>query len=348
MIKNSKVKIDEIFNKFVASKKIHEATILIENTNGDFTHSINYGKKDIDSPLLMASITKLFTTACIFHLVDQGKLSLEDKITKYMNSDTLKGLQTYKGHDYTSELTIRNLLFQTSGLPDVFEEGKQNLRKQLVTEDVSIHFHDMITLTKELRAHFPPNKTNKAYYADINFEILGKIIEEISELPLHHVCKQFIFEPLKLESTYIPQSDIEFIPHIYYKDKKLHRPHFLNSCPASGAGITTSRELMTFIKAFFGNQLFAPKHLQKLGDYNKLQATMYPIQYGSGYMRIPLNGASTLFMGKGELIGHSGSTGAFSFYYPEKDLFFVGDVNQFAYPSLPIRLVMRLAMSVNT
>ena len=45
---------------------------------------------------------------------------------------------------------------------------------------------------------------------------------------------------------------------------------------------------------------------------------MLPIHYGSGYIRVPLNGFATLFMGKGELIGHSGSTGSFAFYYPPK------------------------------
>jgi len=54
----------------------------------------------------------------------------------------------------------------------------------------------------------------------------------------------------------------------------------------------------------------------------------------------------TFFMGKGELIGHSGSTGSFAFYYPEKDLYFVGDFNQMANPGLPIKLVMKLAMKL--
>ena len=73
---------------------------------------------------------------------------------------------------------------------------------------------------------------------------------------------------------------------------------------------------------------------------------MGPIYYGGGYMQIPLNTLMTLFMGKGELLGHSGSTGSFAFYYPHNDLFFVGDTNQMAHPGLPIRLVMKLAMFV--
>lgn len=63
-------------------------------------------------------------------------------------------------------------------------------------------------------------------------------------------------------------------------------------------------------------------------------------------MQIPLNTIMTLYMGKGDLLGHSGSTGSFAFYYPHKDLYFVGDTNQMAKPGLPIRLVMKIAMSV--
>ncbi|MDI6720712.1 MAG: hypothetical protein QMD46_14025, partial [Methanomicrobiales archaeon] len=55
-------------------------------------------------------------------------------------------------------------------------------------------------------------------------------------------------------------------------------------------------------------------------------------------------GLATLFLGRGELIGHSGSTGSFAFYYPLKELFFVGDLNQMGNAALPVRLSLRLAM----
>lgn len=44
-------------------------------------------------------------------------------------------------------------------------------------------------------------------------------------------------------------------------------------------------------------------------------------------------------------MGHSGSTGSFAFYYPIKDLFMVGDLNQMGNAALPIRLSMKLAMT---
>lgn len=50
-------------------------------------------------------------------------------------------------------------------------------------------------------------------------------------------------------------------------------------------------------------------------------------------------------MARTELLGHSGSRGSFAFYAPRQDLYYVGDVNQFASPAIPIRLVMKLALA---
>ncbi|MDN4608141.1 serine hydrolase domain-containing protein [Sporosarcina highlanderae] len=338
-------KYDEIFSRLVKSKQIHESVLLIQNTNGDFSYKNEYGGKSIDAPLLLASITKLFTTTCILILREQGKLSLDDKVMRFFDEGKLSGLHLYKRQEYTSKLTIANLLFQTSGLPDVSEEGKKNLRKLVLKEDMNITIDELITLTKELKPHFAPNTLNRSHYADINFDILGQIIECITGSSLEDVFKSFIFEPLGLEKTYLPIGEDDFIPKIYYKNNALSRPSYIKSCRASGGAISTPREMMVFIKAFFGGGLFNKGIFHQLDKYKKLQITFYPIQYGGGYMRIPLGGLSMLFMGKGELIGHSGSTGAFAFYYPEKDLFFVGDVNQSANPATAIRLAIRLAVS---
>ena len=69
-----------------------------------FHISFGYGGKNIDTPLLMASITKLFTTTCILILREQGKLSLDDEIAKYIEEDTLSNLHVYKGQEYSKDL----------------------------------------------------------------------------------------------------------------------------------------------------------------------------------------------------------------------------------------------------
>ncbi|WP_067843170.1 serine hydrolase domain-containing protein [Amphibacillus sediminis] len=336
----------KIFNKFTRSKSIHEGILLIENSSGDFSFIKNYGTRRLNSPLLMASITKLFTTACILIFLEQNKLSLEDNISKYLDGTFLKGIHVYKGKDYTMSLTLAHFLFQTSGLSDAYVEGKNHLRKRVIQEDFDHDLFDMIALTKKLPAHFVPGQTGKAYYADINFDILGEVIKKVSGLTLSNAFKKYIFEPLKLKDTYLPVNKTDNIPHIYYKNQVIHRPSFVLSSGASGGCITTVQELMIFIKAFFAGNLFNKSHFRTLSNYNKLQTSMMPIRYGGGYMQIPLNGLACLFMGKGELIGHSGSTGSFAFYYPTADLFFVGDLNQMANATLPIRLSIQLAMAV--
>ncbi|WP_322413775.1 serine hydrolase, partial [Clostridium perfringens] len=114
--------------------------LVIEYTCGAFSFSKSYGGKELDSPLLMASITKLFTTTCILVLQEQGKLSLDDKITKYFNNSMLRGLHVYYGKEYSFDLTLSDLMFQTSGLPDIFEEGKASTKNKIVKKDFCITF----------------------------------------------------------------------------------------------------------------------------------------------------------------------------------------------------------------
>src|SRR5690625_529991 len=342
----NKKKFESVFNRFTKNKHIHEAVIFVENKDGDFSYSNGYGDKDLDTPFIMASITKLFVTTCIFILKERGKLSLDDKIAKYISEDTLNQLHIYKGKEYSMVLTIAHLLFQTSGLPDDFDEGSNPTRKQLIDQDTYYNFDDIIKMTKQNKAHFPPTKPKRAHYASANFNLLGKIIEVITQLMLADAFKQFIFDPLELENTYLPGSEADFVPQMYYKDRLLHRPKSIATTGASGGGISTARELMVFLKAFFNGTLFNQTVFHNYDQSNKLQLTMYPIHYGAGFMRVPMGGLATLFMGKGELLGHSGSTGSFAFYNPRNELFFVGDVNQIANPALPVRLAMRLAISI--
>lgn len=343
-----KQKFKKGFENVTKKKQIHESVLFIENFNGDFSYSAEYGGKNIDTPFMIASITKLFTTSCIFILQEQGKLALDDEIAKYLKKDTINNLHVYKGQEYSDKLTISNLLCHTSGLRDAIEEGSSEAKKRGIYKDIPISFKESIIKTKHMKPQFAPEEGKRAHYTNINFDILGKIIEIVTNSPLENVFSQLIFDPLDLQNTYLPTTEDDFIPDVYYKDTALYRPKLVRSIRASGGCISTARELMVFTKAFFGGKLFNDTVLQDLKVNNSLQTSMLPIHYGAGYMRISLNSFATFFMGKGELIGHSGSTGSFAFYYPEKDMFFIGDVNQMVNPATPVRLVMRLAMSMKS
>lgn len=234
---------------------------------------------------------------------------------------------------------------QTSGLPDIYE-NKNSLKNKIIGQDFLYLFDEWINDTKLLSPTFQPCFGNKAYYADINFTILGEIIEKVTDMPLHQAFETYIFGPLELKHTFVPTMESAEIPYAYYNNQKLYRPKFLMSCGGNGSVVSTTKELMIFIKAFFKGTLFDFNTIYKNDYYRKLQLSMTPIRYGLGYMQIPLGGVSTLFQGSGHLIGHSGSTGSFAFYHPSSDLFFVGDLNQISKPSAPVRLSIQLGMSV--
>ena len=339
--------IQKIFDSATASPQIYEACLLVENSKGDFSESFGYGGCDVGSPMIAASITKLFTTTCVLKLCEQGRLSFEDKISRYFDRDLLSGLHVFKGHEYSFDLTVSDLLFQTSGLPDKFEGWNNNgiLKKNILEGDTYITFEQYLDEIKSIAPHFAPNTGKKAYYANMNFDLLGEILEKVTETSLAEVYRQLIFTPLGLTETCLPVDEEDFVPHLYYKSQRLERKKLIASCRASGGCVSTAKDLMTFSKAFWEGRLFDKKIFERLSVYRKLQINKGPIFYGGGYMQIPLGVFSTLFQGKGELLGHSGSSGSIAFYYPTKDLHFVGNISQLAKPAAPVRLVMRLAMS---
>lgn len=336
-------KVEKYFSSFVKSPKVHEAILYIEDSIGDFSWSKEYGNKNLDSPMIAASITKLFTTTCILALFQEGKLDLENKISDYLDKDIINNLHIYKGKEYSLQLTINNLLHHSSGLPDFYLSGRDSLYKRVVKEDFSYSFQDALDWTKSLPAIFSPSTSNRAFYSDINFDLLGKIIEKITGLGYEEACRKYIFEKLSLKHTFIASKKSEEIPYCYFKNEIISRNKLISSCYASGGAITTASELMIFIKAFWTGKLFCKDLFNKISESKRLQLSYYPIRYAGGYMRIE---AGLPFSRKSVLVGHSGSTGSFAFYCMDKDLFLVGDIPQMCDPSLAVRFLINTALKL--
>ncbi len=112
--------------------------------------------------MMLSNWSKLFTTTCIFILREQGKLSLGDELTKYLKKDTLRNLHVYKGREHSNRLTISNLLFHTSGLRDVIEEGSSKVKKSALYKDAQIGFDETIIKTKEIKPHFASGMGKRA------------------------------------------------------------------------------------------------------------------------------------------------------------------------------------------
>ncbi|MEH6940403.1 serine hydrolase domain-containing protein [Bacillus sp. JJ722] len=340
-------KLDSVFQKIIKKKHIHEAVVMMESSDRTFSWSNCYGALHTEAPYFIASITKLYTTATILKLREENHLQLDDAITMYLSKELLSGLHIYKKKDYSYDLTIRQLLSHTSGLPDYFQgrRGTQpSLLKAVIKKDQTYSLNNALADTKMMKPHFQPDKHGKAFYADINFDLLGAIIESITGQKLSDVFSEYIFQPLQLTQTYIfSHTDHHTMPPIYYKNKTLHIPLIMSYMGASGGIISTVKENMIFLRAFFNGSLFPKEYLTEMYTWTKLSnLNMFGLEYGCGIMRFNPSRLMSPFFPTRAVIGHSGSTGSFAFYCPEKLIYIAGTINQVTKPHIPFPLAMKL------
>lgn len=344
-------------NKNMTEKEKSLQTVLDKTVDGKKIFGISFAlKKDgntwlgasgnisTDQSYFIASTTKLFTTAIILRLKSEGKLNLDDKISKYLDRTILKDLHIYKGVNYSDELTVEHLLAHNSGLPDYFQ-GKgangKSLEEEIKTgNDQSWTFDQAIEKTKAMKPLFIPGTKNKAHYSDANFQLLGKIIEAITNKSYSENCNQLIIKPLGLSKTYTFQDSTDNTPKtLYYKANELHIPKAMTSFGSDGGIVSTSADMLLFIESFFTGKLFPLEYIKDLQEWNKI---FFPMQSGIGIHLFKLpwifnpTGAVPYF------IGHSGLSGALAYYSPKENLFIVGTVNQVAHPDISFKTMIKL------
>ena len=327
---------EKVFGTSFAFKK---DTLVWQGSSGNLT---------IDQPYFIASTTKLFTTAIILKMRADGKLSLDDKISHYLDTSILSGLHIYKGKEYSQAITIKHLLAHTSGLPDYFQ-GKGTSGKSLENEitegnDQFWTFEQAIERTKKMKPLFEPGKKGEANYSDANFQLLGKIIEVISKKSYAENCNELIISPLGLTNTYLYQDSTDKTPKtLYFKTKELNIPKAMTSFGADGGMVSTSADMLIFIEAFFTNKLFPSTYIDELQEWNSI---FFPMRSGIGIHLFKLpwifnpTGAVPYF------IGHSGLSGALAYYSPKEHLYIVGTVNQVAYPDISFKTMIKLTQQI--
>lgn len=335
-------KLQKIMEKTIDQKRVFGAVVEIHAPNFEWRSAA--GNLQVQTPYFIASTTKIYVTAMIMQLREKGKLSLDDKISKYLSDDLINQLHIYKNKDYSKSLTIKQLLAHTSGLPDYFQgkkaDGESLLNDLSNGKDRAWSFEEAIALSKTMPSAFPPEQKGKALYSDTNFQLLGKIIEVITGETLETCMRKMLFEPLKLEKTYLYVDATDKRPaFMYSKGNRLVIPLSMSSFKADGGIVSTVSESMIFLKAFFSGQLFPKSYLEEMYVWNDV---MFPLEYGVGLMRFKLPRIFSPFKAIPTGLGHSGLSGAFAFYYPEKELFIVGTINQIDNPSLSYKLMIKL------
>jgi len=345
MNKNIEI-LQSILNKSVDNKNVFGTSFCIQHKTDLWCGAS--GNLNTDSRYFIASTTKLYITAVILHLKSKGVLDLDDKISKYLDTAVLKGLHMLNGKDYSPEISIKNLLAHTSGIPDYFQqknkEGKSFESELVKGNDQSWTFEQVLDYSKQLKPLFVPDAKGKAHYSDTNFQLLGKIIENITHKSITENYEELIFNPLELSRTYLYTDIQDQRPKIlYYKSKELFIPKAMASFGPDGGIVSTSNELMIFLTAFFNGTFFPKSYIESLKTWNSI---FYPMQSGVGIHRFKLPWIFNPTGAIPELFGHSGLSGTLAYHSPERDLYVTGTVNQVAHPGTSFRLAIKLMQKV--
>jgi D-alanyl-D-alanine carboxypeptidase len=301
-----------------------------------------------DTPIYIASITKLYTATAIMRLYEKGALSLDDPMSRYLPKELIQGIHVYKGKDYSHEITIEELLSHTSGIADYYtekpKEGKSLFDLFLEKPERSWTVDETIARARDnLEPNFQPG--TDASYSDTNFQLLGKVIEAITGKPLHIVYEDFFFRPLGLKHTWLTgHSEPQLAPStapadIFYKDMNITKTRSNGAYWADGGIVSTAEEMIIFLKALNEGRIVSGDTLKLMHNWHKLQ---FPLQYGYGTMYFKLPRFITMVMKVPPLWGHSGSTGSFLYYSEGLNLYMAGSINQVASKSKPFRLMLKV------
>ena len=310
------------------------------------------GVLDPRTPYFATGTTKLYVTAILMQLKGEGKIDLDKPFKTYMPTCKLcVEIHVKDNIDYTDDITIRHLMSHTSGLGDffIYKHHARALQHAIADgKDEAWTFDDVITRTRSHGAVMEPGVSRRALYTDTNFQILGKVIECIEGKSFAEVFQERISERIGLHSTYIYCDPSDKRPaRLMSRDSAVDVPLAMASFQSDGGVVTTSRDALTFTRAFFEGYLFDKRDLRSLFDWRPM---FYPTEFGVGLMRakIPyymtlrerLRQPHKLFRGVPALYGHVGMGGTFAFYAPEAHVYVAGTVNQLIDPARAVTLAL--------
>ncbi|MBO7922825.1 hypothetical protein C7Y69_00450 [Alteromonas sp. KS69] len=234
---------------------------------GEVTHIHSVGMANIahdvaftpDMPTNIGSVSKQFTAMAILLLEQQGKLSLDDNIRKYLPELP----------EFTTSITLKNVLTHTSGLREIFNLlGMRGWTgEEFIYKDQAI---DVVKKQTKLQAA-PGEEMN---YNNTGFILLSLIVERVSEQSFPEWMKENIFVPLNMSSTYVRRDPGHIIPNAvqgYDTDEfGFRETGDLYSAPGAGGIYTTVSDMAKWSQNFITGALGGKELITKLTTPNVL------------------------------------------------------------------------------
>lgn len=256
----------------------------------------------------IGSITKTITSACILQLADEGLLSLDDSLSKWIAPIQF----------VNPNITIRQLLRHQSGLYDVITNPaydaatKANLDSIWVLENVVKDY---------IKAPLFAAGTNWSY-CNTNYLLLGIIIEKATGNPYYQEYKNRFFTPLGLsDMVHVPFDPLP-VPRAHFWTSTgqdgdsffSNWTSFFTSAGPAGGYFSTPKDVAIWMRAFMSGKLHSAATMAQAKTVVTAPGIPAGVKYGLGLMERNVLGL------KG--YGHGGDIGysSFSLYFPAKDV----------------------------
>jgi CubicO group peptidase (beta-lactamase class C family) len=272
--------VDAYVEKAMNVRRVPGASVAVIK-DGKIVVAKGYGFADTDKSIKateqtvyqLASVTKQFTAAAILLLVEDGKVSLDGKIT-----EILPGLPTA-----WSGVTVRHLLTHTSGIKSYTEVfGQQK------TPDSQVFTNDQIlALVKDLPLQSAPGE--KHAYCNTGYYLLGMIVEKASGKPYATFVSERIFTPLGMTAS-------------GYDDYDDARPIRARGYQSSGSSVTASEHTHPTQPFAAGALVSTVVDLAKWDAALDARKLLKPASYEAMWTAVKLNGGATANYGFGWVV----------------------------------------------
>ena len=269
----------------------------------------------------LASITKVVaTTSALMKLVDEKKLSLDDKVITYLPEFIGKQKMFF---DQKSMVTIRHLITHTSGLPPF-------KKYFLMDGNIQTKIDSIMNTEPEI----PLNQ--KMIYSDIGLIVLGKIIESVSQSSLDEYVDSVVFKPLGMKTTFYnpPIEKIKrIIPTEYsslYGETIIGYVHDENAKSIGGiaghAGLfSTASDLSIFSQMMLNGGIYGWKRIfksQSVTNFTKRANTIEGSSRALGWDTPSGQSSGGVYLSASSF-GHTGFTGTSLWIDPENQIFVI-------------------------
>jgi D-alanyl-D-alanine carboxypeptidase len=361
--------LEGLLQAMIAQKTIHSALVAVEKMDGSFRWVGTAGDAYpdgtpllADTPLFIASVTKLYIASAVLKLHERGLVQLDKPISAYLPTALISGLLRLNGVDYTEQITLRHLLSHSSGLPEYLEDrpkGGRNFVDRILEADFSFTIEDITAYVRELTPHFPPQPLEapkqKVRYCDTNFQLLIAIIKAVTGGSLHAAFSDLLYHPLGLAHTYHPgtRPDAPEPAGLWADREPMHIPLAMASF---GDLISTVDDMLVFMRGLMRGKVFddpatldlMTSHWNTFGfSLNPVRISPgWPIEYGLGMMRFKIPRLFSGFRTIPPVVGHSGATGSWLFYCQELDVLLAGTVNQLSAGAVPFRYIPKILQAL--